>query len=140
LERFEKLFRESERIRPPAGMWESIAARAGMALKAGKVGKAGERGAPIARETGWGWKMAASLAVGIGVLSALLVVMKPAPEVADKAGGAEDFAVARAAVSPLPDEDDLYWHADLGEESGMDWVEEEDALLLDAAAADATDE
>ena len=115
MERFEKLFRESERIRPPAGMWESIAARAGLALKAGKAGKAdkadkagetgeaGERGAPIARETGWGWKMAASMAVGIGLLSALLVVVKPAPEVADKAGGAEDFAVARAAASPLPD-------------------------------------
>lgn len=126
MEKFENLFREAERIRPPAGLWETIAARAGLATQ----GDAPKPGA----ESGWGWKLAASLAVGIGVLAALLVVLKPAPRVAEGAGGAEDFAVARVEASPLPDEDDLYWHADLGEESGMDWGE--DAFLLDPVAAE----
>lgn len=121
MEKYERLFREAERIRSPQGMWETIAARAGMTAKRG------------ARESGWGWKMAASMAVGAGLLAAMLVVLKPATRVADKAGGAEDFAVARTDVSPLPDEEVLYWHADLGEESGLDW--EADVLLLDADAA-----
>jgi hypothetical protein len=117
LEKFEQLFREAERIRPPAGLWETIAARSGLTAKLG------------APENGWGWKAAASMAVGMGILAAMLVVLKPAPKVADRSGGAEDFAVARSEASPLPDMDDLYWHADLGEESGMDWVE--DVLLFD---------
>lgn len=121
MEKFEKLFREAERIRPPAGMWETIASRVEMAAKWG------------APEGGWGWKMAASMAVGLGLLAAMLVVLKPAPQTADKAGGAEDFSLARVETSPLPDEDDLYWHADLGEASGMEW---EDLPLLDEAAAE----
>ena len=110
-------------------MWEAIAARAG------RAGRAGKKAAPGARADGWGWKMAASMAVGLGLLAAMLVVLKPSPQVADKAGGAEDFAVVRAEATPLPDEDDLYWHADLGEESGMDWEEDALPLLLDPAAA-----
>lgn len=120
MERFEKLFREAARIQPPAGMWERIASRSGLAAG----------GAAPRPESAWDWKMAASLAVGLGLLAAMLVVLKPAPQVAGKAGGAEDFAVARAEASPLPDEDDLYWHADLGEESGMEW---DDMPLLDEA-------
>jgi hypothetical protein len=127
LERFEKLFREAERIRPPAGMWDRIAARAALA------GKAGDPARTEGAESGRGWKMAASLAVGLGLLAALLMVLRPAPRVADKAGGAEDFSVARAEESSLPDAEDLYWHADLGEESGVDW---EVMPLLDEAAAD----
>lgn len=121
MEDLDKLFRGAERLKPRAAMWKAIATRAELA----KAPRGHEAPAP---EPAYGLRLAASVAIALGALAALVMVGKGPMRSAGKAGGAEDFAGAiavNAAAAPkeadLLDAELLDWHADLGEANEADW-------------------
>lgn len=123
MERFKRLFGEAKRIKPTEAMWRRIAAGAELP----SAEKSGERG--------YGWRLAASMAIGLGVLAAMLTVISDRKGKAAKAQGTEDSvslasaAAAKGDGNSLVDDDLLLWHADLGEASEADW--EIDPVLSD---------
>lgn len=134
MDEVERLFKEAERIEPPATLWRTIAART----------RAGHGAVPESSRGGeWVRRMAASLVLGLAVLAAYLLVSRdsgkavlterPRVAVASDGTGAEGWNVAEA----LPDEEILAWHADLGEESAGDW--DEDGWTADDAVLAATE-
>lgn len=116
MEDLDKLFRGAERLKPRDAMWKHIATRAELAK-------------PPAPESAYGLRLAASMAIALGALAALVMVAKGPVTQSAKSGGAEDFggavAVNAAAAAPkeaeLVDVELLDWHADLGEENETDW-------------------
>lgn len=145
MERFDRLFRDAERLKPTAAMWRNIAAKAGMPGSSGRGGSMSGDEAGMGRKS-LGWRLAASLAIGLGVLSALFMVMGGPRTLAGDPGGAGDSAVTAAAAGQgredeaLLDPEVLDWHADLGEEPAAEW--ESDPLWADpmTEAADAPEE
>lgn len=126
MESFKRLFKDAERIKPGEAMWNNIASRVDLPARE--------------EREGWGWRVAASMAVGLGMLAALLVLRDPT-RIAAGPGGAEDFSASQVAdaraAETLPDDDLLEWHADLGVQANESFDEEtaegwaDDALLLD---------
>lgn len=129
MEDLDSLFRGAKRIKPPAGLWARIAGRSGLA-----PGRRHDSG----RRHEWAWRMAATFAVGLGVIAALLVLDPGLGRMASGwmqgsdrdtlalGGGAEDFSSLPLDGSGagegevLLDQEVLDWHADLGEVTGWD--------------------
>lgn len=136
MEDLDKLFRGAERLKPRDAMWKHIATRAELA-------KAPRGHGDPAPESAYGLRLAASMAIALGALAALVMVAKGPVARSAKSGGAEDFAgepVAVNAVAAAPEEAELVdlelldWHADLGEESETDW--DGDGYLLATSPAE----
>lgn len=125
MERFKRLFSEAKRIKPNEAMWQRIAAQADLS-SADRAAGGGY---------GYGWRLAASMAIGLGVLAAMLTVISDPKGKDAKAQGTRDsVALASAAAAKgdgnlLVDDELLLWHADLGEASEADW--EIDPMLSD---------
>lgn len=132
---YERLFKEAERLKPRESLWRSIAAalaasprspaRASATWGAAPLSEGAQPmvrpAAPPARAAGEGrpWRLAASLAIGLGMMAALAVLFREPPGMASGTGGA-DSTVSWLAADPgrageASATDGLQeWHADLG--------------------------
>ena len=138
MENYKRLFKEAERIKPGESMWKNIAAAGSRARSSGPEHGRGHE-APLREARPW--RLAASLAVGLGVVAALAVLFREPPLWLPGPPG-----TARRLRRPpggdggrrgsLLAEGLQEWHADLGvpagerfeEESAESWTD--DTMLL----------
>lgn len=135
MEDVKRLFKEAERLKPGASLWTRILA--GAATTAGSTGTAGAgRDARL-------WRLAASLALGLGMVAALAVLFREPPGLAARENPEESAAHRLATAdtgfsgTATGAEGLLEWHADLGipagerfgEMSAEGWAD--DAALFD---------
>jgi hypothetical protein len=122
LENLDGLFRDAKRIKPHDAMWTRIAAGAAAAKQAGAETEA----EPARHGARRGWRLAATFAIGVGALAALLVT---APGTGGGGSRGESRTAQREGMEPMAVaagqtqagaegetlDDVLDWHADLGE-------------------------